>query len=365
MNIGPEVSDTKGEQANSRSSTYRPDIEGLRGIAVLLVVAFHCGIPGVTGGFVGVDVFFVLSGYLITGLLVTEIQKTSRLNLLNFYARRVRRLLPASALTLAVTLLIGALIMAPQELAFAGRAARATALYMSNIFFAKNAANYFSPDVESNPLLHTWSLAVEEQFYLVWPMLIMLGLLFWRSRKSLLVVLSLLTLLSLAVSVWSTASTQTFAFYQLPSRAWEFGIGGLAALLPVGFIKLPSGVWLGFGWLGVGMILASGHYISSMSTFPGWVALLPVLGTIAALVAGAEQSRRSSGIVLGSAPIALSGNSLLLMVLVALAVPGFCCGTVSHCVLGGKDLGLCSRPGRCCDHAPSTSRIQFVFILTS
>ena len=309
MKIEPAVSDTKGaSQVNSRSSTYRPDIEGLRGIAVLLVVAFHCGIPGVTGGFVGVDVFFVLSGYLITGLLVTEIQKTSRLNLLNFYARRVRRLLPASALTLAVTLLIGALIMAPQELAFAGRAARATALYMSNIFFAKNAANYFSPDVESNPLLHTWSLAVEEQFYLVWPMLIMLGLLFWRSKKSLLVVLSLLTLLSLAVSVWSTASMQTFAFYQLPSRAWEFGIGGLAALLPVGFIKLPSGVWLGFGWLGVGMILASGHYISSMSTFPGWVALLPVLGTTAALVAGAEQSRRSSGIVLGSAPLLFLGT---------------------------------------------------------
>jgi peptidoglycan/LPS O-acetylase OafA/YrhL len=309
MNVAPEVSGTKPMgQANSRSSTYRPDIEGLRGIAVLLVVAFHCGVPGMTGGFVGVDVFFVLSGYLITGLLVAEIQKTSRLSLLNFYARRVRRLLPASALTLAVTLLIGAFIMAPQELAFAGRAARATALYMSNIFFAKNAANYFNPDVESNPLLHTWSLAVEEQFYLIWPMLIMLGLLFWRSRKSLLIVLSVLTLLSLAVSVWSTARTQTFAFYQLPSRAWEFGIGGLAALLPVGFLKLPSRVWLGFGWLGIGMILASGHYISSVSTFPGWVALVPVMGTIAALVAGAEQPRRGSGILLGSAPLLVLGT---------------------------------------------------------
>ncbi len=309
MNVGPGVSGPKGAgQGNSRSSTYRPDIEGLRGIAVLLVVAFHCGVPGVTGGFVGVDVFFVLSGYLITGLLVAEIQKTSRLSLLHFYARRVRRLLPASALTLAVTLLIGAFIMAPQELAFAGRAARATALYMSNVFFAKNAANYFNPDVESNPLLHTWSLAVEEQFYLVWPMLIMLGLLFWRSRKSLLVVLSVLTLLSLAVSVWSTASAQTFAFYQLPSRAWEFGIGGLAALLPVGFMKLPSRGWLAFGWLGIAMILASGHYISSVSIFPGWVALAPVLGTIAALIAGAEQPGRGSGIVLGSAPLLVLGT---------------------------------------------------------
>ena len=118
-------------------------------------MAFHCGVPGFSGGFVGVDVFFVLSGYLITGLLVKEVQKTSKLNLLQFYARRVRRLLPASALTLMATLLIGAVILAPNELAFAGRAARATALYMSNVFFGINAADYFAPNVESNPMLHT------------------------------------------------------------------------------------------------------------------------------------------------------------------------------------------------------------------
>ena len=190
MKIEPAVSDTKGaSQVNSRSSTYRPDIEGLRGIAVLLVVAFHCGIPGVTGGFVGVDVFFVLSGstWIHRNFLVTEIQKTSPAQLVEL----LRPPGPPSFTSFRIDpgsnpSSLGALIMAPQELAFAGRAARATALYMSNIFFAKNAANYFSPDVESNPLLHTWSLAVEEQFYLVWPMLIMLGLLFWRSKSLLL-----------------------------------------------------------------------------------------------------------------------------------------------------------------------------------
>src|ERR1700693_1259057 len=130
----------------NKVTAFRPDIEGLRGLAILVVVAFHCGIPGFSGGFVGVDVFFVLSGYLITGLLVAEIQKTSELSLLEFYARRVRRLLPASALVLVVTLLVGAAILAPNELSFAGRAARATSLYMSNIFFSINAADYFGPD---------------------------------------------------------------------------------------------------------------------------------------------------------------------------------------------------------------------------
>jgi len=132
---------------NDRSQAFRPDIEGLRGIAVLIVVLFHCGLPGFSGGFVGVDVFFVLSGFLITGLLVAEIQKTSELNLLQFYARRVRRLLPASALTLVVTLLIGAIILAPHELDLAGHAGRAAALYISNIFFDINAGDYFAPDV--------------------------------------------------------------------------------------------------------------------------------------------------------------------------------------------------------------------------
>lgn len=152
-----------------RSPIFRANIEGLRGIAVLIVVAFHSGIPGFSGRFVGVDVFFVLSGYLITGVLVAEFEKAGQISLPQFYARRVRRLLPASALTLVVTLSIGALILAPQGLTLAGRAARATALYLSNVFFAINSVDYFAPDVKSNPLIHTSSLAVEEQFYVFWP----------------------------------------------------------------------------------------------------------------------------------------------------------------------------------------------------
>jgi peptidoglycan/LPS O-acetylase OafA/YrhL len=292
----------------SPSSTFRPDIEGLRGIAVLIVVAFHCGIPGFSAGFVGVDVFFVLSGYLITGLLVSEIEKTSRLNLVQFYARRVRRLLPASALTLLVTLLVGAIIMAPNELTFAARAARATAIYMSNIFFATNAADYFAPAVKLNPMLHTWSLAVEEQFYLFWPLLIILGMQFWRSKKALVAILAALTLLSLATSIWFTAKGGTFAFYELPARAWEFGIGGLAVLLPRFSLKLPFGAWLAFGWLGVLAVLGSGFFIAGDTNFPGWIALIPVLGTTIALIAGAELPHRGVGVVLDSAPLQKLGT---------------------------------------------------------
>ena len=146
------------------AAALRTDVEGLRAVAILLVVAFHAGVSGIKGGFIGVDVFYVLSGYLITGMLVREILEKSKLNLLQFYARRMRRLLPASALVLLVTLIAGIVLFSPEELGFAARGARASALYMSNAYFANAAGDYFSPRVATNPLLHTWSLSVEEQF---------------------------------------------------------------------------------------------------------------------------------------------------------------------------------------------------------
>jgi peptidoglycan/LPS O-acetylase OafA/YrhL len=287
---------------------FRSEIEGLRGIAVLIVVAFHCRIPEFSGGFVGVDVFFVLSGYLITGLLVAEIRRTSTLSLLNFYARRARRLLPACALALAVTILAGELILAPNELASAGRAARATALYLSNVFFATNAADYFARDVETNPLLHTWSLAVEEQFYLFWPLLILLAFQLQKSRKWFGAILWALTLLSFATCVWLTNHKPTSAFYGLPARAWEFGIGGLAVQLPVGALKLSRPGWLTVQFVGLLAILASAHFIGGDAGFPGWIALAPVLGTVVALIAGAEQPHAGAGKFLDWAPMQFLGT---------------------------------------------------------
>jgi peptidoglycan/LPS O-acetylase OafA/YrhL len=292
----------------TRSSEYRSDIEGLRGIAVLSVVIFHCGVAGVTGGFVGVDVFFVLSGYLITGLLVKEIQTAGKLHLLRFYARRVRRLLPAAALVSIVTLIVGAIILAPTELSNAARAARATSVYLSNLFFSVNAENYFARDVKLNPMLHTWSLAVEEQFYLFWPMLIMIALQHRRSPKLLVVLLSVVTVISLAASIRLTTTSPASAFYGLPTRAWEFGIGGLATLIPPKRTSASASAWIAFGWLGLAAVVASFHFISERDGFPGWIAVFPVLGTTAVLVAGAKLPHRGVDRVLDSKPLQFLGT---------------------------------------------------------
>ena len=287
---------------------FRPDIEGLRGIAVFLVVLYHARVPGISGGFVGVDVFFALSGYLITALLVQEMEASKRLNIMEFYARRVRRLLPASALVLLTTLIAGLFLFAPEELAFLARAARGTALYVSNIFFLRNAGDYFAPEVETNPLLHTWSLAVEEQFYLVWPWLIMLAL--WRapSRKRLVVIISIVTLISLASSVWLTEYMRTWAFYGSPVRAWEFGLGGLAAVIGVWPQNLLPKTWAVIGWLGIALVLASGCFIRQEMQFPGIIALLPVTGTVLALVCGARIPDSTVGTFLNIRPLQFLGK---------------------------------------------------------
>ncbi|WHZ28905.1 MAG: O-antigen acetylase [Nitrospira sp.] len=275
-----------------------------------MVVLFHCGLSGFSGGFVGVDVFFVLSGFLITGMLVGEVQKTSKLSLLEFYARRVRRLVPAFALTLAATLLVGAILLDPLELDRAGHAGRAAALYASNIFFNRSAKDYFAPDAQSNPLLHTWSLAVEEQFYLFWPLLILLTLRWWGSLRGLITVLFGLTIISLCTGVVLTTYDGTFAFYELPARAWEFGIGGLAVLFPRGKCTVHFGWWLALGWLGFLAILGVVHFLPLLgdTKFPGWVALIPTVGTAAVLLAGTELPQRGVSTVLATSPLQILGK---------------------------------------------------------
>ncbi|CAN5861779.1 acyltransferase family protein [soil metagenome] len=293
--------------------SFRADVEGLRAVAVILVVAFHARFSTWSGGFIGVDVFFVLSGYLITGLLVHEVERTGRVNLLRFYARRARRLLPAAALVVLATVAAESFLLSPLERTRYVRAAMAATVYLSNVYFHRQSLSYFSPDLAGNPFLHTWSLAVEEQFYLIWPILIAGSFAFTRSRRSLTAAMSVLSVASVALCVWLARVDQPAAFYEAPARAWEFGIGGLASLLPA-TNALRAGAWRWVaGWGGLIAIAAAGALITASTPFPGVATLLPVLGTVSILIAGAGGAPRGNstlavGRVLGSSPLQLIGR---------------------------------------------------------
>src|SRR5262249_39241187 len=216
------------------------------------------------------------------GLLMREIERSGRLKLLEFYARRVRRLLPASALVLLCTLAAGAIVFSPLEQVQFARTAGATSLYASNFWFLREAADYFAPETDVNPYLHTWSLAVEEQFYLFWPLLLLASFRRARSRKVLVFALGGLCAASFALCVGLTFHRQPWAFFFSPSRAWEFALGGLVALLP----PRP-----GLALAGVGAILVGDIWFSPETRFPGFAALLPVLGTCAVLLSGGAGAR--------------------------------------------------------------------------
>ena len=285
-------------------NSFRADIEGLRALAILLVIACHCDASWCRGGFVGVDVFFVLSGYLITGLLSAELRSSSRLDLMAFFARRARRLLPACAVVLLATMVAAAVVLPPQQLEFAGRAASAAALYASNVFFDADAANYFAPSVESNPLLHTWSLGVEEQFYVVWPLLVMVAA---GRRWRALWLLGTVAALSFACCLYTTRHAPTFAFYELPARAWEFAAGGLLTLLP-----LPTGARATLaarvgGIVGAVVILAVSAVLHGGAGFPGWTAVMPVCGSLAILFAGAVSPQYGISRLLSTVPMQFLG----------------------------------------------------------
>src|SRR3954470_3686924 len=206
---------------------FRPDIEGLRGAAILLVVAFHAGVPWLAGGYVGVDVFFVLSGFLITGLLAREVIDTGTVDVTSFYARRARRLIPAFFVVLVATLGIALLFYAPIDCPGVASDARAVALHYGNVLFAKEAVNYHAS--ASNPFLHTWSLAVEEQFYVIWPLLFLFVGRFYSGKETvsrqLMTAVILAAVLSLGLSLWVMNVAQPWAFFGMPTRIWEFAFG--------------------------------------------------------------------------------------------------------------------------------------------
>jgi peptidoglycan/LPS O-acetylase OafA/YrhL len=290
------------------SKAFRRDIEGLRAVAVIGVVAYHFGLRGIPGGFVGVDVFFVISGYLITGLLIHELENNGKIDLLRFYGRRARRLLPALLLMTVATLAAVPLIVAPMEQLQFAKSAGATSLYVSNIAYLWQERNYFAPLSVPDPFLHTWSLAVEEQFYLVWPMLVLLAC---RSRVRsvrLAVTLGSVTLLSFALGLWLTRHNQPWAFYLSPARAWEFGAGGLAALPWVTRWSQRSKWMPAVGWIATAGLLVSYAVISEAGAFPGFLALLPAAATACLLVSGADLRERGPAAILSTAPFQWFGR---------------------------------------------------------
>jgi peptidoglycan/LPS O-acetylase OafA/YrhL len=306
---------TKRARGSRDKENFRPDIEGLRGVAVLLVVFFHAGLLSnspfqVPGGFIGVDLFFVISGFLITGLLIREREKTGRVGFAKFYARRVRRILPAAAVVLLITIPLSyalvTLIQRPDTM----EDGAAAALSIANIRFALTT-DYFNP-VTYSPFLHFWSLGVEEQFYLVWPALLFVAA--WRAPRlgagaALLVVL----VVSFAASVYMTDANPSWAFYMLPTRAWQLAAGGLLAVgagslarVPGAFRLLIGRALAVLGWLALAALFIDAFALNSDVPYPGMAALVPTIAGMLLIASGTQPL--GPGVLLGLLPIRFIGK---------------------------------------------------------
>ena len=245
-------------------------IQGLRAVAALLVTIYHAHL--VPGGFIGVDIFYVISGYLITGLIIREIDKTGRLDLSEFYQRRIKRLLPTSVFVLLITAIVGFLVLPAITRDALGRDFFAAAAYISNYLFAWWENDYQNLDATPSPFIHYWSLAVEEQFYIVWPIFILF--LSHYGKRAILNGVALVTGVSFLFSLYLTQAAPIWAFYSLPTRAWELGVGALLLFIPDKYLRNRFFPWIG----AIGLAIATFSFNES-TAFPGINALLPVLAT--------------------------------------------------------------------------------------
>jgi peptidoglycan/LPS O-acetylase OafA/YrhL len=275
---------------------------------VLAVVLFHAGMPGVGGGYIGVDVFFVISGFLITGLLWREVTGVGTVRLGRFYGARARRLLPAATTVGVATSIGAALLLPPLQARTVLGDGIASALYVGNYRFAIQGTDYLAADAPPSPFQHYWSLGVEEQFYLLWPALIIgTAWLIRRNRSSnrinpYLAVLAGLAAVSFALSLAWTRSSPPWAFFSLPDRAWELAVGGLVALSAAHWQRLAAPAAAIAGWGGLGVIVLSCIELGTGTPYPGSAALLPVLGTALVIGAGCAASGAGVGRVL-SVPV--------------------------------------------------------------
>ena len=279
-------------------AAFRPDVQGLRAIAVLLVLVFHVFPAALPGGYVGVDVFFVISGFLISGLLMRESRESGTVKLASFYERRIRRLLPAATLVIVVSA-AGTILFLPQtKWVDTGWQLLASAFYVENWYLYFQSVDYLRSDVSPGPFQHFWSLSVEEQFYFIWPLLILVsGVVAAKLKLSTRwlwgIIFAIVTLSSLAASVLITSRDQPSAYFMLWTRIWELALGAMAALF-VGQSVLPALVRVLLSWTAIGAIVASAFLFTDQSPFPGYIALLPTMATAVLLVIGGEAGAGSS-----------------------------------------------------------------------
>jgi peptidoglycan/LPS O-acetylase OafA/YrhL len=271
----------------SHTPAYRPDIDGLRGLAVIAVILFHGGIPGFAGGYVGVDIIFVISGYLITQLLEVSREESARRTLSAFYVRRMRRILPALLATCLVTAIVAVALFTPDQLVSVGKYLAATPVLLSNVATWAERSGYLAPDIRQLPLTHLWSISVEEQFYLLYPLLLIAITRYGLPYRRLTLVV--LAAFSLALCVWASHYRPAANYVLAPTRAWELLLG---AVLAIGGTP-RIGQWIANEALAIASLLGMAfvvHLYTEETLYPGTAAMLPCLST-AALIATGSGSR--------------------------------------------------------------------------
>jgi peptidoglycan/LPS O-acetylase OafA/YrhL/lysophospholipase L1-like esterase len=282
-------------QSRDRELHYRADLDGLRGIAILAVVGFHAFPAQVPGGFVGVDVFFVLSGFLISTIILKQL-RSSTFTLGDFYVRRARRLFPALAVVLATCLLLGWFVLLPDELKNLGKHIGAAAAFILN-FSVWREGGYFDPAQTLNPVLHLWSLGIEEQFYLVWPVVL---LLLWQYKRGLGAVVGTLVVVSFIANIVFAHTDPRGDFYLPVTRFWELGLGCLLAIVPP--LRSPGRA---LGTLGIVLTLAAIFLFDAHMAFPGWAALIPAAGALCIICAGPDDWLRKHALT--ARPLVFTG----------------------------------------------------------
>ena len=308
---------TRGsKQAVTVPSKFRQDIQGLRALAVGIVVLDHAHIPGFSGGFIGVDVFFVISGFLITGLLLGDIAKHARVRFLNFYSRRAQRILPAATVVILATCVASIALLGIIQARSVLVDGVWAVFFGANVHFASVGTNYFAAAVSTSPLQHYWSLAVEEQFYLVWPAALgIVAVVFRRKgivghvpRLPIALTLAVVGGLSLYLSVVQTASNPKAAYFSTFDRTWELAVGALLAVALPWLGKIPTALRSALSWSGLVAIVTAALFFTASTPMPGYNALLPVLGCAALLVGGIGLPRYGAHSLLSIRPMRFLGD---------------------------------------------------------